>query len=132
MAYLIDTDIIVYSIKGNLKVQQRFREKEAIPKAISIITYGELLYGAKKSSQPEKNAAIVYRLAEIFPVVGITRSVIEAFAEIKRSLEIRGERLADLDLLIASTALSLNYTLVTNNTQHFQRIKGLKLENWIE
>ena len=132
MAYLIDTDIIIYSIKGNLKVQQRFREKEAIPKAISIITYGELLYGAKKSTQPEKNAAIVYRLAQIFPIVGITRSVIEAFAEIKRSLEIRGERLSDLDLLIASTALSLNYTLVTNNTQHFQRIKGLKLENWIE
>ena len=96
MAYLIDTDIIIYSIKGNLKVQEKFREKEAIPKAISIITYGELLYGAKKSIQPEKNAAIVYRLVEIFPIVGITRSVIEAFAEIKRSLEIRGERLADL------------------------------------
>jgi tRNA(fMet)-specific endonuclease VapC len=132
MAYLIDTDIIIYSIKGNLKVQEKFREKEAIPKAISIITYGELLYGAKKSIQPEKNAAIVYRLVEIFPIVGITRSVIEAFAEIKRPLEIRGERLADLDLLIASTALSLNYTLVTNNTQHFQRVKGLKLENWME
>lgn len=132
MAYLIDTDIVIYSIKGNLKVQQRFREKESIPKAISIITYGELLYGAKKSTQPEKNAAIVHRLAEIFPIVGITRSVIEAFAEIKRSLEIRGERLADLDLLIASTALSLNYTLVTNNTQHFRRVKGLKIENWTE
>jgi tRNA(fMet)-specific endonuclease VapC len=132
MAYLIDTDIIIYSIKGNPKVQQSFREKESIPKAISIITYGELLYGAKKSTQPEKNTAIVYRLAEIFPIVGITRSVIEAFADIKRLLEIRGERLADLDLLIASTALSLNYTLVTNNTQHFQRIKGLKLENWMK
>jgi tRNA(fMet)-specific endonuclease VapC len=132
MAYLIDTDIILYSIKGNQKVQQRFREKEALPKAISIITYGELLYGAKKSSQPEKNAAIVYRLAEIFPIVGITRSVVEAFAEIKRSLEIRGERLADLDLLIASTALSLNYILVTNNIRHFQRVKGLKFENWIK
>ncbi len=132
MSYLIDTDIIIYSIKGNLKVRQRIAEKETIPKAISIITYGELLYGAKKSSQAEKNSAIIYRLAEIFPIVGISRSVIEAFADVKVALERKGEKISDMDLLIASTALSLNYTLVSNNVRHYERIRGLKLENWMD
>ena len=131
MPYLIDTDIIINSIKGNKKVNQRIGEYAAIPKAISIITFGELLYGAKKSIQRDKNTSIIYRLAEIFPIVGITRSTIEAFTEVKMALDIKGERIEDFDLLIAATALSLNYTLVTNNTKHYKRIEGLQLENWM-
>jgi len=131
MAYLIDTDIVINSIKGNKKVNQRISEYAAIPKAISIITFGELLYGAKKSIQRDKNTSVVYRLAEIFPIVGITRSTIEAFTDVKMALELKGERIEDFDLLIAATALSLNYTLVTNNTKHYKRIKGLQLENWM-
>ena len=131
MPYLIDTDIIINSIKGNKKVNQRISEYAAIPKAISIITFGELLYGAKKSIQRDKNTSIVYRLAEIFPIVGITRSTIEAFTDIKMALDLKGERIEDFDLLIAATALSLNYTLVTNNTKHYKRMEGLNLENWM-
>jgi tRNA(fMet)-specific endonuclease VapC len=131
MPYLIDTDIVINSIKGNNKVNQRISECAAIPKAISIITFGELLYGAKKSTQRDRNTSIVYRLAEIFPIVGITRSTIEAFTDIKMALDLKGERIEDFDLLIAATALSLNYTLVTNNTKHYRRIGGLQLENWM-
>src|SRR5208283_2364687 len=131
MAYLIDTDIVINSIKGNKKVNQRISEYAAIPRAISIITFGELLYGAKKSIQRDKNTSIVYRLAEIFPIVGITRSTIEAFTDVKMALELKGQRIEDFDLLIAATALSLNYTLVTNNAKHYKRIEGLQLENWM-
>jgi tRNA(fMet)-specific endonuclease VapC len=131
MPYLIDTDIVINSIKGNTKVNQKISEYATIPKAISIITFGELLYGAKRSIQRDKNTSIVYRLAEIFPIVGITRSTIEAFTDVKMALDVRGERIEDFDLLIAATALSLNYTLVTNNTKHYKRIKGLLLENWM-
>ena len=131
MPYLIDTDIVINSIKGNTKVNQKIGAYAAIPKAISIITFGELLYGAKKSTQREKNTSIIYRLAEIFPIVGITRSTIEAFTDIKMALDVKGERIEDFDLLIAATALSLNYTLVTNNTKHYKRIEGLQLENWM-
>jgi tRNA(fMet)-specific endonuclease VapC len=131
MPYLIDTDIVINSIKGNKKVNQRISEYAAIPKAISIITFGELLYGAKKSIQREKNTSIVYRLADIFPILSITRSTIEAFTDVKMALDLKGERIEDFDLLIAATALSLNYTLVTNNTKHYKRIDGLQLENWM-
>lgn len=132
MAFLIDTDIIIYSVKQNSTVQEYFRKNAALPKAISVITYGELLYGAKKSEKVEKNLAVIHRIAEIFPIIDITRSIIEAFSDLKSSLEESGSIIPDLDLLIASTALSLNYTLVTNNIRHFQRINGLKIENWSE
>jgi tRNA(fMet)-specific endonuclease VapC len=131
MPYLIDTDILINSIKGNRAINQRIAEYAAIPKAISIITFGELLYGAKKSIQKDKNTSIIYRLAEIFPIVGVTRSTIEAFTDVKIALDKKGQRIEDFDLLIAATALSLNYTLVTNNTKHYHRIEGLEIENWM-
>ena len=131
MPYLIDTDIIINSIKGDATVNQYIAKYAAIPKAISIITLGELLYGAKKSRQKDKNTSVVYRLAEIFPIVGITRSTIETFTDIKLVLDRKGEGIEDFDLLIAATALSLNYTLVTNNTKHYKRIEGLQIENWM-
>jgi tRNA(fMet)-specific endonuclease VapC len=131
MAYLIDTDIIINSIKGNKTVNQKISEFATIPKAISIVTYGELLYGAKKSTQREKNTSIVYRLAEIFPILGVTRATMEAFTDLKAALDRKGDRIEDFDLLIAATALTLNYILVTNNTKHYKGIIGLELENWM-
>jgi tRNA(fMet)-specific endonuclease VapC len=130
MAYLIDTDIIIYSIKGNSIVQSRFLQNEHIPKAISVITYGELLFGAKKSKNVEKNLAVVYRIKELFPIFSIDKAVIETFSDIKAAIQKAGSPVDDMDLLIASTALTMNYTLVTSNEKHFRRIKGLKIENW--
>ena len=130
MSYLIDTDIIIYSIKGNSAVHDRFLQNENIPKAISVITYGELLFGARKSTNPEKNLAVVYRIKELFPIIEIDNAVIETFSEIKASMQKTGIIVDDMDLLIASTALTMNYTLVTNNEKHFSKIKGLTIENW--
>lgn len=130
MSYLIDTDIIIYSIKGNSSVHDRFLQNENIPKAISVITYGELLFGARKSTNPEKNLAVVYRIKELFPIIEIDNAVIETFSEIKASMQKTGSIVDDMDLLIASTALTMNYTLVTNNEKHFSKIKGLTIENW--
>jgi tRNA(fMet)-specific endonuclease VapC len=130
MSYLIDTDIIIYSLKGNTVVQNRFSLNENIPKAISVITYGELLYGAKKSKNVEKNLAVIYRIKELFPIIGIDKSVMETFGAVKVNIEKIGSPMDDMDLLIASTAMTMNYTLVTNNEKHFNMIKGLKIENW--
>lgn len=66
MSYLIDTDIIIYSLKGNEKVKTNLIEKKNISKAISVITYGELIFGAKKSKRREKNLATVYRIGNYF------------------------------------------------------------------
>lgn len=132
MAYLIDSDTAIENLRGNARVKAMLVEKGSIPKAISVITYGELLYGARISRQAERNLAVIRGLPDIFPIVGIGRSIIETFIDIKRNLEVEGQPLDDMDLMIAATALTLNYCLVTNNTRHFERITGLDLENWTE
>jgi tRNA(fMet)-specific endonuclease VapC len=132
VAFLIDSDILIYSLQGKAPVNAHFQKYANAVKAVSIITYGELLYGAKKSGRPQKNLALVVRIGEIFPLVDVTRAVIEVFSDLKASLSKEGRILADMDLLIAATALSLNYALVTNNEKHFSRVPGLRLDNWTQ
>lgn len=127
---MIDTDILIYSIKGREKVIENFKARRNYPKAMSVITYGELIYGAKKSLYIEKNIATVRRLVEIFPILHITPVIMETFGELKAKLEKTETLLDDMDLLIASTALIHNLILVTNNTKHFEKIEGLEIENW--
>lgn len=131
MNYLIDTDILIYSLKGNESVIRNFQLKKNNPKSISVISYGELVHGAKKSKYVEKNLANVKRIIEIFPVINITPAVMDTFGELKASLEKSGNIIDDMDLLIGSTALVHNLILVTNNTNHFKRIEGLEIENWV-
>ena len=131
MNYLIDTDIIIYSLKNYDPVNDNFKKYKNSPKSISVITYGELIYGARKSKYIEKNLAKVYRVSEIFPTLNISPSVMEIFGELKSSLERSGKIIDDMDLLIASTALTHNLVLVTNNEKHFNRINGLEIENWM-
>jgi len=130
MAYLIDTDIIIYSLKGDERIKQWMLLNQNIPKFISVITYGELIYGARKSKHPEKNIATVNRISELFPIIDINKGIIEIFGEIKAKLEQSGNRIEDMDLLIASSAMYMNMSLVTNNKNHFKRISDLNLENW--
>ena len=130
MAYLIDTNIIIYSLRNDPTVHLSFRKNRTIPKAISVVTYGELVYGARKSRLIQRNLAVTRRIAEIFPILDITPSVMDTFGELKALLESKGAKIDEMDLLIASTALCHNMILVTNNTKHFERIEGLELENW--
>jgi Predicted nucleic acid-binding protein, contains PIN domain len=128
--YLLDTDIIIYSLNGDKHVIKNFSLHENDPKAISVITYGELIYGAQKSTKKINNLAKIYSLKEIFPVIDLSPSVMDIFGELKVSLEKQANIIDDFDLLIASTAISYGYTLVTNNEKHFERISELDIVNW--
>ena len=128
--YLIDTDIVIYALKSDPNVVSHFQEKANCPKTISVITYGELYFGAMKSQSPQKNLIKVRRVTELFPIIEVSRSIAETFASLKANLLSRGKPLDDFDLLIAATALNMNYCLITNNERHFQRIDDLRIENW--
>jgi len=128
--YLIDTDTIIYALKGDPVVVRRFEEAPDRPKAVSVITYGELLFGAMKSARQQENLAKVRRVAELFRVFDVSRAVMETFGSLKAELERQGKPVDDFDLVIASTALVNGYRLVTNNERHFRKIPGLDLENW--
>ena len=130
MGFLIDTDIIIYSLKGHIAVNGNFRLHLDAPKMLSVITYGELFFGAKKSKQVEKNVAAVRRVAELFPIIDVTLAVMETFGELKAGLQKHGNPLDDMDLLIAATALNHGLVLVTNNEKHFKKINGLDVMNW--
>jgi len=130
MAYLIDTDIIIFSLKGDSRVQSWMVKNQNVPKSISVITFGELIYGARKSMHPEKNIATTNRIAELFPIIDINKGIITVFGEIKARLEQKGTRIEYMDLLIAATAIYMDLSLVTNNKNHFSRINDLTIENW--
>ncbi len=128
--YLLDTDTIVYALNGVPEVIEQFERHADSPMGLSIISYGELFYGAMKSAKQGENLAKTRRVGELYPVFDVTRAVVETYGEQKAHLEKQGHRLDDFDLLIASTALMLGYRLVTNNERHFKRIEGLDVENW--
>lgn len=128
--FLIDTDIVIYTLKGHPTVTAAFAEHRDAAKSLSVVSYGELLYGAEKSQQREKSLAAARRVAELFPLLPVTKPIMETFAELRASLEAEGTRLDDMDVLIAATAVTHNLVLVTNNTKHFARIESLTVENW--
>lgn len=130
MSFLIDTDIIIYSLKGHEIVQENFLKNANTPKALSVVTYGELLFGAHRSQYATRNMAVVRRIADLFPIIEVNTPIIETFAEIKASLLDKGKPCDDMDVIIAATALVNNFTLITNNERHFSNIHGLEIENW--
>jgi tRNA(fMet)-specific endonuclease VapC len=128
--YLLDTDTLIYFLKGHDAVVRNFKARLNTPKAISVVTYGELVYGCRKSQRAAENLARVRRLAELYPLVDVTRAVMDSFAEIKAALSAAGTTVDDFDLVIGCTALTLNYAVVTNNARHFEKIPGLHVVNW--
>ena len=130
--YLLDTDIIIYSLKGHPVLQKNLRRHLNDSLQISIVTCLELYYGAYKSQQVTGNLAKVKKIEETLEVLPLGTETAEIFGRLKAQLGIKGTRLDDSDLMIAACALTHNLTLVTNNENHFQRIDGLKLTNWIK
>jgi len=130
MAYLIDTDIIIFALRGDKTVLAKFEENKNIPISISMITYAELVFGAKRSQNERTNMLKVNRIREIYPVEELNIGIMELFADIKANMYSKAMRIEDMDLFIAATAIYNDLTLVTNNTKHFKNIPLLKLENW--
>jgi tRNA(fMet)-specific endonuclease VapC len=89
-----------------------------------------LIYGARKSKNPEKNIATTKRVTELFSIIEISKGIIEVFGEMKAKLEQEGTRIDDMDLLIAAIAIYMDLSLVTNTKNHFSRINDLTIENW--
>jgi predicted nucleic acid-binding protein len=129
--FLLDTDTVIYALKGQPGVAANLRMHLHAPMYLSTITMMELYYGAYKSQNIDANLAKLKTIESSFSLLAPGPEIVEIFGKIKASLEFQGLRLADLDLIIAATALTRNLTLVTNNQKHFGRIPGLKLTNWV-
>ena len=130
MSFLIDTNIIIYRLKNMGNVNSNFLKNRDKPMAISVISYGELVFGAKKSKYVDKNLETVSQIKVIFPLLEINSSVMDTFGDIKAYIQKIGKTVDDMDLLIAATAIANKMTLVTHNTKHFKNIPNLVLEDW--
>ncbi len=129
MKYLLDTNVLISLFKNKYGIREAILVAGRKQCAISTLTIGELLVGAYKGKDArQKNE--VEKTRELFPTIPVNEAVINVYAKTRASLELQGIRLDDLDLLIASTALYHNLTVVTHNIKHFDRIPGLRIEDW--
>lgn len=126
MKHLLDSDVIINHIRGIKEIDQKIISENI---AISVISYGELLYGANKSKYREKNLNQIQTFLNKLNVqlLNINKEIIQTFAELKALLELKGQKLDNFDILIGATALIHSLTLITKNIKHFQRIPDLKL-----
>lgn len=127
--YLLDTDTFSYLVDGRHPEVRRMAAK-AGQIAISVITAAEIEFGAQKRGSA-KLKAVIDLFREMYPVVEWTAEMVPVYAEIRCELEKAGTPIGDLDMLIAAAAKQGDYVLVTNNTDHFKRVPGLRVENWI-
>jgi predicted nucleic acid-binding protein len=130
--FLLDTDTIIYILKGNPLVEKNLRRYYHAPIKICIITLMELYYGAYKSQKVTSNLAKIKTLENTLEILPLGQEMVEIFGKQKSHLEKGGTPLDDFDLILGCCALSHNLILVTNNTRHFKKMDGLKVANWIE
>jgi tRNA(fMet)-specific endonuclease VapC len=129
--YMLDTNMCIYIAKHRPpEVRARFERLKPGQLVMSATTYGELCYGASKSTQQGKALSQLRELVQDVPVEELDSNASEAYGEIRAKLEKEGRLIGNNDLWIGAHALALNLTLATNNEREFKRIPGLSLENW--
>ena len=129
--YLLDTNICIYiRQKRPDEVLRRFRKLRPGEAVLSVITYGELLYGAAKSKQRTDALSKLRELLHLLPAAALPATAAEAYGALRADLEAKGEMIGNNDLWIAAHALAAGLTLVTNNEKEFRPVRGLKVQNW--
>ena len=129
LSYLLDTNICAFYLRGKFDVDQRIDKVGWENCYISEITVAELYFGLAKSTDKKRKQEDIREVQRLFRVIPAYPSFKE-YGEIRQSLEHTGQRVDQFDLLIGATALHHNLTLVSSNIKHFERMEGLKIENW--
>lgn len=129
--YMLDTNIVTYVLNRKpLDVLDTFN-LHAGQMSISSITLSELFHGAEKSAKTEQNLHRIEDFCSRLEVLAYDDIASSHYGNIRATLEQKGETIGVNDLHIAGHARSLGFTLVTNNIKEFERVDGLRLENWI-
>jgi tRNA(fMet)-specific endonuclease VapC len=129
--YLLDTNMVIYIQRGMPGVLSRLNELGSDRVALSSIVVAELAYGVEKSAHKDRNRKVLESFLREVRVLPWTHDAMWHFARHNHALRKSGQMIGELDLLIACHALALDAVCVTNNTREFERIDGLKLENWV-
>jgi tRNA(fMet)-specific endonuclease VapC len=130
--FLLDTNICIYiRQRKSPAVLARFRQLKESEAAMSVITFGELLYGVERSEHREKSLAVLNEVSSLIPVLALPEEAGGSYGAIRADLERLGKTISNNDLWIAAHAKAAGLILVTNNEKEFRRIAGLRVENWV-
>jgi tRNA(fMet)-specific endonuclease VapC len=127
---MLDTDSVSYALRGQGQVAANIVRKRPSELCVSSITVAELRFGASK-----KKSAKLHELIDAFTanivVVPFDEAAVLEFGRIGADLAGRGTPIGEFDVLLAAHAVSTKAVLVTNNERHFERVRGLRVENWV-
>ena len=126
---MLDTDTVSFALRGHGEVASRLLDHRPSEICISSVTLGELRYGAAR-----RRSRKLHRLIDAFvgaiAVLPFDQAAGDRFGTVAASLATRGTPIGGFDTLIAAHALAAGLTLITNNTKHFDRVDGLRTDNW--
>uniref|UniRef100_UPI004056882E type II toxin-antitoxin system tRNA(fMet)-specific endonuclease VapC n=1 Tax=Candidatus Electrothrix sp. TaxID=2170559 RepID=UPI004056882E len=132
LKYMLDTNIVIYAIRNRPRqIRQSFKAHQG-RMCISTVTLGELIFGAERSQQVERNLADIEGMVSRMEVLPFDNSGAYHFGQIRAELYRIGQPIGPYDMMIAGHARSLGLILATNNTKEFERVPGLRLENWVK
>ena len=132
MRYMLDTNICIYAIKHKPPaVIDAFRAHALDGIGLSSVSAAELIFGATKSGS-ERNLAALEKFLEPLEIADFDMQAAHAYGHLRWELERSGRPIGPLDTQIAAHALSLEVLLVTNNLREFNRVPGLRIENWAD
>jgi tRNA(fMet)-specific endonuclease VapC len=130
--FLLDTNICIYIAKYNPpSVRARFAQHPANELAMSVITLGELRFGAEKSHARERAITVIDELASLMNIAELSEDVATHYGGIRASLQKSGQMIGNNNLWLAAHARANDWILVTNNEKEFLRVDGLTVENWV-
>jgi len=123
MNYIIDSDVMIGLLKKKHEVVEMIKNIDMSDRGTSIICIGEIMEGLD-----EKQAMELTKFFESIRIYDVNLDIIFIFVELRKTLRKKGQMIDNMDLLIASTCLANNLTLITGNVKHFERIKGLNIK----
>ena len=130
LKYMLDTNIVIYTLKNRpARVRDAFKRHSG-QMAISAVTLGELIYGAERSSQTERNLKDIEGMAARLEVLPFNDLAALHFGQLRAELASAGKPIGPYDQMIAGHARALGLVMVTNNVEEFKRVPGLRIDNW--
>lgn len=129
LRYLVDTDWVIHYLNGNPNIVGKLLELRDHGLALSVVSLAELYEGVYFSVAPERNEHALYNFLRGVTVVGVDEEICKIFGKQRGRLRAGGRIIGDFDLLIGSTGLRHDLTVLTNNRRHFESIVGLHVES---
>ncbi len=131
MKYLLDSNICIHLFRDKFEIDKKLNIIGLSNCAISEITLAELVFGAEKSANPNKNHKLIDTFVEQLTVIPIF-GAISLYGKEKVRLQKKGKMISDFDLFIGCTAVENNMVMVTENVREFERISNIKIQNWVK